>query len=90
MHFLGWPVVVNESLVQSYTGQIRVAPVKLKNTAHFARLRMEAAFPDQRGNPERRQDFLSGHHQRSGRSLRIWCGPGTARSACAAWIRWRR
>ena len=23
-HFLGWPIVVNESLVQSYTGQIRV------------------------------------------------------------------
>jgi len=44
MHFLGWPVVVNESLVQSYTGQIRVAPVKLKNTARFARLRTEGAF----------------------------------------------
>jgi hypothetical protein len=44
MHFLGWPVVINESLVQSYTGQIRVAPVKLKNTARFARLRTEGAF----------------------------------------------
>jgi alpha-L-fucosidase 2 len=44
MHFFGWPVVVNESLVQSYTGQIRVAPVKLKNTARFARLRTEGAF----------------------------------------------
>jgi len=44
MHFLGWPVVVNESLVQSYTGQIRVAPVKLKNTARFARLRTVGAF----------------------------------------------
>ena len=44
MHFLGWPVVVNECLVQSYTGQIRVAPVKLKNTARFARLRTEGAF----------------------------------------------
>ncbi|MEI6415942.1 MAG: hypothetical protein WCP34_17030, partial [Pseudomonadota bacterium] len=42
--FLGWPVVVNESLVQSYTGQIRVAPVKLKNTARFARLRTVGAF----------------------------------------------
>ena len=44
MHFLGWPVVVNESLVQSYTGQIRIAPVKLKNTARFARLRAVGAF----------------------------------------------
>ena len=44
MHFLGWPVVINESLVQSYTGQIRVAPVKLKNTARFARLRTAGAF----------------------------------------------
>ena len=44
VHFLGWPVVINESLVQSYTGQIRVAPVKLKNTARFARLRTEGAF----------------------------------------------
>ena len=43
-HFLGWPVVVNESLVQSYTGQIRLAPVKLKNTARFARRRTEGAF----------------------------------------------
>ncbi len=44
MHFLGWPVVLNESLVQSYTGQIRVAPVKLKNPARFARLRTAGAF----------------------------------------------
>ena len=44
MHFLGWPVVINESLVQSYTGQIRVAPVKFKNTARFARLRTAGAF----------------------------------------------
>jgi hypothetical protein len=44
MHFLGWPMVINESLVQSYTGQIRVAPVKLKGTARFARLRTEGAF----------------------------------------------
>jgi hypothetical protein len=44
MHYLGWPVVINECLIQSYTGQIRVAPVKLKNTARFARLRTEGAF----------------------------------------------
>ncbi len=44
MHFLGWPIVVNESIVQSYTGRIRIAPVKLKNTVHFARLRTEGAF----------------------------------------------
>lgn len=44
MHFLGWPVVVNESLVKSYTGQIRVAPVKLKNTARIARLCTTRAF----------------------------------------------
>jgi hypothetical protein len=44
MHFLGWPVVVNESLVQSYTGRIRVAPVKLKHIARFARLRTAGAF----------------------------------------------
>ena len=43
-HLLGWPIVVNESLVQSYTGQIRVSPVKLKNAARFARLRAEGAF----------------------------------------------
>jgi hypothetical protein len=44
MHYLGWPIVLNESIVQSYTGQIRVAPVKLKNTARFARLRTVGAF----------------------------------------------
>lgn len=44
MHFFGWPVVVNECLVQSYTGHIRVAPVKLQHTARFARLRTEGAF----------------------------------------------
>jgi len=54
MHFLGWPVVVNESLVQSYTGQIRVAPVKLQHTARFARLRTEGAF------------LISGEIQRGG------------------------
>lgn len=43
-HFLGWPIVVNESLVQSYSGVIRIAPVKLRDTAHFARLRTEGAF----------------------------------------------
>lgn len=40
----GWPLVVNESIVQSYTGQIRIAPVKLKNTVRFARLRTVGAF----------------------------------------------
>jgi len=55
MHFLGWPVVVNESLVQSYTGQIRVTPVKLKNTARFARLRTTGAF------------LLSGEIQKGGK-----------------------
>jgi len=55
MHFLGWPIVVNESLLQSYTGQIRVAPVKLKNAARFARLRTEGAF------------LLSGEIQRGGK-----------------------
>lgn len=44
MHFLGWPIAVNESIVQSYTGQIRVAPVKLKNTVRFARLRTVGGF----------------------------------------------
>ena len=43
-HFLGWPIVVNESIVQSYSGVIRFAPVQLKNTVHFARLRTEGAF----------------------------------------------
>ncbi|MBM3263088.1 MAG: hypothetical protein FJY97_06630 [candidate division Zixibacteria bacterium] len=43
-HFFGWPVVVNESIVQSYTGVIRIAPVKLKDTAYFAGLRTEGAF----------------------------------------------
>lgn len=44
MHFLGWPIVVNESIVQSYTGRIRVAPVKLKNAVQFAHLRTVGAF----------------------------------------------
>lgn len=43
-HFLGWPIVINESIVQSYTGQIRLAPVKLKNMVQFARLRTAGAF----------------------------------------------
>lgn len=43
-HFLGWPIVVNESIVQSYSGVIRIAPLKLKNTVRFARLRTEGAF----------------------------------------------
>ncbi|MDO8686106.1 MAG: hypothetical protein Q7J78_05485 [Clostridiales bacterium] len=43
-HFLGWPIVVNESIVQSYTGQIRIAPVKLKNAVQFAHLRTVGAF----------------------------------------------
>ena len=42
--YFGWPLVVNESIVQSYTGQIRIAPVKLKNTVRFVRLRTVGAF----------------------------------------------
>ncbi len=44
MHFLGWPIAINETLVQSYTGHIRVAPVHLERTACFARLRTTGAF----------------------------------------------
>ena len=40
----GAPVVINESLVQSYTGAIRIAPVKLDQTVRFAQLRTEGAF----------------------------------------------
>jgi len=39
-----WPVVVNESLVQSYTGQILVAPAKLNCKDRFARLHTVGAF----------------------------------------------
>jgi hypothetical protein len=44
MHFLGWPSVIIECLLQSYTGQIRVAPVKIKNPVRFARLRAAGGF----------------------------------------------
>ncbi|MFH1006571.1 MAG: hypothetical protein V1800_03600, partial [Candidatus Latescibacterota bacterium] len=43
-HFLGWPIVLNESIVQSHTGKIRVAPVKLTHPVQFARLRTVGAF----------------------------------------------
>ncbi|MCL5098918.1 MAG: glycoside hydrolase family 95 protein [Candidatus Omnitrophica bacterium] len=40
----GAPIVVNESLLQSYTGQLRLAPVKLQGTARFGQLRAVGAF----------------------------------------------
>jgi hypothetical protein len=40
----GWPIVINESILQSYTGQLRVAPVKLKYSVRFAQLRAVGAF----------------------------------------------
>jgi hypothetical protein len=40
----GWPIVINESILQSYTGQLRVDPVKLKNGVCFGQLRTVGAF----------------------------------------------
>jgi hypothetical protein len=61
--------VVNESIVQSYSGQIRVAPVKLKNTVRFARLRTVGAF------------LVSGEIKRGGEVSYIAI-TSTARSSC--------
>lgn len=44
VHAFGWPIVINESLLQSYTGQLRVAPVTLETPARFANLRTVGAF----------------------------------------------
>jgi hypothetical protein len=40
----GAPIVINESLLQSYTGRLRLSPVVLKGGARFARLRAVGAF----------------------------------------------
>ena len=40
----GMPIVVNDSLMQSYTGALRIAPVTLKGGARFAGLRAVGAF----------------------------------------------
>ncbi|MBI2842587.1 MAG: glycoside hydrolase N-terminal domain-containing protein [Armatimonadetes bacterium] len=40
----GSTIVINESLVQSYTGDIRINPVKLDQPARFATLRTVGAF----------------------------------------------
>jgi hypothetical protein len=40
----GAPIVVNDSILQSYTGQLRLAPVKLKGGVRFGRLRAVGAF----------------------------------------------
>jgi len=38
------PLVMNESVIQSYNGLLRLAPVKLKTTVRFANLRAVGAF----------------------------------------------
>ena len=38
------PIVINDSLLQSYTGRLRLSPVGLKGGARFARLRAVGAF----------------------------------------------
>jgi hypothetical protein len=38
------PIVINESILQSYNGILRLAPVKLKQTVRFANLRAVGAF----------------------------------------------
>ncbi|MDO8685827.1 MAG: hypothetical protein Q7J78_04050 [Clostridiales bacterium] len=40
----GWPIVINESILQSYTGKIRINPVYLKLDAQFMGLRSVGAF----------------------------------------------
>lgn len=44
IHECGAPIVINESLLQSYNGYLQVAPVKLKSAANFGNLRTEGAF----------------------------------------------
>lgn len=44
VHGAGNSLWINENVLQSYEGRIRVAPVKLKNGARFARLRAVGAF----------------------------------------------
>jgi alpha-L-fucosidase 2 len=44
VHGCGLPIVINESILQSYTGQLRVSPVKLKTGVRFGQLRAVGAF----------------------------------------------
>ncbi|MEO6434820.1 MAG: hypothetical protein ABIP55_03540 [Tepidisphaeraceae bacterium] len=44
IHGSGDTIWINESLLQSYTGEIRLAPVKRKMAARFGRLRAVGAF----------------------------------------------
>ena len=44
IHGSGDTIWTNENLLQSYTGEIRLAPVKRKQGAHFARLRAVGGF----------------------------------------------
>ncbi len=43
-HYLGWPLVINECIVQSYNGKLRFAPVRLDNDVLFGGLRTVGAF----------------------------------------------
>jgi hypothetical protein len=40
----GAPIVINDSIIQSYTGQLRLAPVKIKGGVRFGTLRAVGAF----------------------------------------------
>lgn len=40
----GWPIVINEAIVQSYSGKIRMNPVNMRTPVQFANLRCVGAF----------------------------------------------
>lgn len=44
IHQCGFPILINESILQSYTGQLRVAPVRLGRDICFGQLRTVGAF----------------------------------------------
>lgn len=44
VHACGWPIVINESILQSYTNALHVAPVKMASGARFCGLRTFGAF----------------------------------------------
>jgi alpha-L-fucosidase 2 len=44
VHQSGFPILINESILQSYTGQLRVAPVRLGQAVYFGQLRTVGAF----------------------------------------------
>ena len=76
--FLGWPIVINESILQSYDGTLRVAPVSLGCDAHFAQLRAVGAFlvsAEIRTGGQVRYIAITSEAGRPCRLVRPWRGP---------------